>query len=99
MGRPERVCPMHSVESSADDALPTAIPSLLVDEIEAARLLSVSVGTLRNWWNTGGGPRRVGGLGRFVRYSRAELQRFVEALPMHKSSAEQFEAERIGGAA
>ena len=91
--------PAASGQDVADkSAVPTSTPSLLVDEDEAARLLSVSVGTLRNWWNTGGGPRRAGGMGRFVRYSRAELQRFVELLPQYRSSAEQFEAERIGGA-
>ena len=57
---------------------PTLAPGDLLDEREAATILSASVKTLRNWRWRGAGPRfRKIGL-RMVRYSRADLQTFVE---------------------
>lgn len=53
-------------------------PGDLVDEREAAAILSASVQTLRNWRWRGGGPRwhKIGL--RLVRYHRAELAAFIE---------------------
>ena len=57
---------------------PTLAPGDLLDEREAAAILSASVQTLRNWRWRGEGPRfRKIGL-RMVRYSRADLQTFIE---------------------
>jgi predicted DNA-binding transcriptional regulator AlpA len=54
-------------------------PGDLVDEREAAAILSTSVQTLRNWRWARKGPRarKVGQ--RLVRYHRADLAAFVEA--------------------
>jgi predicted DNA-binding transcriptional regulator AlpA len=53
-------------------------PGDLVDEREAAAILSASVQTLRNWRWSGNGPRwrKVGQ--RMVRYHRADLAAFIE---------------------
>ena len=57
---------------------PTLAPGDLLDEREAAAILGASVQTLRNWRWRGEGPRfRKIGL-RMVRYSRADLQTFIE---------------------
>ena len=57
---------------------PPLAPGDLLDEREAAAILSASVQTLRNWRWRGEGPRfRKIGL-RMVRYSRADLQTFIE---------------------
>jgi predicted DNA-binding transcriptional regulator AlpA len=53
-------------------------PGDLLDEREAAAILGASVQTLRNWRWRGEGPRfRKIGL-RMVRYSRADLEAFIE---------------------
>ncbi len=51
---------------------------LLVNESEAARLLTLAPSTLRIWRSKGRGPRFVR-LGRAVRYRIADLQAFVAA--------------------
>ncbi len=54
-------------------------PLQLVDEREAAAILSVAVNTLRNWrWKGGEGPRwrKIGP--RCVRYAVADLHAFIE---------------------
>ncbi len=57
---------------------PTLAPGDLLDEREAAAILRASVKTMRNWRWRGEGPRfRKIGL-RMVRYSRADLQTFIE---------------------
>jgi len=57
---------------------PTLAPGDLLDEREAAAILSASVQTLRNWRWRGEGPRfRKIGL-RMVRYRRADLEAFIE---------------------
>lgn len=48
-----------------------------VNEIEAARLMSVSVQTLRNWRSTLRGPKYLK-LGRSVRYSIADLEKWMQ---------------------
>jgi predicted DNA-binding transcriptional regulator AlpA len=52
-------------------------PGDLVDEREAAAILSASVQTLRNWRWAGKGPRvrKIGQ--RLVRYHRADLAAFI----------------------
>jgi hypothetical protein len=74
---------------------------LLVDETEAARLLSISVGKLRDLWQSGGGPSRVDqrAVGRLALYKRRTIERYVDELPECRNSADQFEANRIGGMA
>ena len=56
----------------------TLAPGDLLDEREAAAILTASVQTLRNWRWRGEGPRfrKVGK--RLVRYARADLQAFIE---------------------
>ena len=57
---------------------PTLGPGDLLDERAAAAILGASVQTLRNWRWRGEGPRfRKIGL-RMVRYSRADLEAFIE---------------------
>lgn len=53
-------------------------PGDLIDEREAAAILSASVLTLRNWRWRGDGPRwrKLGQ--RMVRYHRADLAAFIE---------------------
>jgi len=51
---------------------------LLVDERDAARMLSVSVQLLRKWRATGDGPCCIR-LGRCVRYAVSDLQRFIDS--------------------
>jgi excisionase family DNA binding protein len=50
----------------------------LVNEIEAARQLGISVKTIRRWRWAGRGPvfRKIGGS---VRYHPADLEAFIEA--------------------
>lgn len=50
----------------------------LIDEKEAARYLSHSVKTLRNWRVKGGGPRFVKVSGRSVRYRWIDLNDWIE---------------------
>ncbi len=50
----------------------------LVNEAEAAHLLSLSVKTLRRWRWAGKGPRFLK-LGAAVRYDSADLTAFIEA--------------------
>ncbi len=53
------------------------IPGELIDEHEAAALLGLAVGTLRNWRALRQGPsyRKIGK--RTVRYLRADLSAFI----------------------
>lgn len=53
-------------------------PGDLVDETEAAAILSAEVRTLRNWRALGKGPRfcKIGQ--RLVRYHRADLAAFID---------------------
>ncbi len=53
-------------------------PGVLIDEHEAAAILCMSVGTLRNWRYQGHGPKwkRIGA--KLVRYDRSDIQRFIE---------------------
>ena len=56
----------------------TLAPGDLLDEREAAAILGASVQTMRNWrWRREGPRFRKIGL-RMVRYSRADLQTFIE---------------------
>ena len=57
---------------------PTLAPGDLLDEREAAAILSASVQTLRNWRWRREGPRfrKIGA--RMVRYARADLLAFIE---------------------
>lgn len=50
----------------------------LLDESRAAALLTVEVGTLRNWRVSGRGPRFVR-IGRLCRYRPQDLLAFVES--------------------
>ncbi|WP_343223832.1 helix-turn-helix domain-containing protein [Metallibacterium sp.] len=53
----------------------------MLDEREAAAILCASVQTLRNWrWRREGPRFRKIGL-RMVRYSRTDLQTFIEGRP------------------
>ena len=59
----------------------TLAPGDLLDEREAAAILCASVQTLRNWrWRREGPRFRKIGL-RMVRYSRTDLQTFIEGRP------------------
>lgn len=62
-------------------------PGDLVDEREAATILSASVQTLRNWRWSGKGPRfrKIGA--RLVRYHRADLAAFIGAGNADKADA------------
>jgi predicted DNA-binding transcriptional regulator AlpA len=55
-------------------------PGELVDEQEAAAILSTAVRTLRNWRALGKGPRyrKIGA--RMVRYHRADLAEFQQIM-------------------
>lgn len=78
---------MQSGNSPAASDAVTLSPGDLVDEREAATILSASVQTLRNWrWN-GKGPRfrKIGA--RLVRYHRADLLAFIEAGDAGKADA------------
>ena len=56
----------------------TSIASALINEHEAARILGLSVKTLRRWrW--AGRPPSVLKIGAAVRYDPAELASFIEA--------------------
>lgn len=57
----------------------TGQPRALVNETEAARILNVSVKTLRRWRWAGTGPayRKIGAAA--VRYHPADLATFIEA--------------------
>ncbi len=50
----------------------------LLDEAHAAKILTVEVGTLRNWRVSGKGPRFVR-IGRLCRYRPEDLLAFVES--------------------
>ncbi|WP_366944509.1 helix-turn-helix domain-containing protein [Hyphomonas sp.] len=49
----------------------------LLTETDAAKLLSISPRTLRNWRVLGGGPHYVKVSGRCVRYCYADLNTFI----------------------
>lgn len=69
---------MHPRNNPAPPNAAPLQPGDLVDEREAAAILSASVQTLRNWRWAGKGPRvRKIGL-RLVRYHKADLAAFVE---------------------
>jgi predicted site-specific integrase-resolvase len=53
-----------------------AIDPLVVDQATAARMLGVSVSTLRRWGREGKGPRVIR-LSRLVRYRPSDLRRFL----------------------
>ena len=67
----------------------TSVPSPLVNEHEAARLLGLSVKTLRRWRWAGRGPvfRKIGAS---VRYAEVDLSSFIE--DARRSSTSQQEA-------
>lgn len=50
----------------------------LLEETQAAKILTVEVGTLRNWRVSGKGPRYTT-IGRLIRYRPEDLKVFVEA--------------------
>jgi len=50
----------------------------LLDETQAAKILTIEVGTLRNWRVSGKGPRYTT-IGRCIRYRYEDLHVFVEA--------------------
>ena len=50
----------------------------LLTETDAAKLLSISPRTLRNWRVLGGGPHYVKVSGRCVRYCYADLTTFIK---------------------
>lgn len=50
----------------------------LLDETRAAKILTVEVGTLRNWRCSGKGPRYTT-IGRLIRYRPQDLLSFVES--------------------
>lgn len=56
----------------------TGVPETLLNEVQAARVLNVSVRTLQAWRLRGGGPRYVK-CGRAVRYRRGDLGAWIEA--------------------
>lgn len=56
----------------------TTVTPALVNEHEAARLLGLSVKTLRRWRWAGRGPRFLK-LGAAVRYDPADLAAYIEA--------------------
>lgn len=57
----------------------TETEQLAVNQQRAAYLLDVSVATLRRWDRQGTGPEAVR-RGKFVRYRRRDLERFLEDL-------------------
>jgi predicted DNA-binding transcriptional regulator AlpA len=50
----------------------------LLDTEEAAKVLGIAPGSLRQWRKRGIGPRHVK-VGRFVRYRPAEIERWLES--------------------
>lgn len=54
----------------------TTFTSALINEIKAAELLGLKVGTLRRWRWSGDGPGFIK-LGTAVRYDPMELERFI----------------------
>jgi hypothetical protein len=68
------VCP-HGVRSDSRNDV-TEQNTDLLDEHEAAVVLSKPAGTLRQWRSRGLGPPYVK-LGMSIRYRRADLERFI----------------------
>lgn len=56
---------------------PALAPGELVDEKEAAAILSIAVTTLRNWRTQRQGPQFVKVGSRLVRYRRSDLSAFL----------------------
>ncbi|MBK8230668.1 MAG: helix-turn-helix domain-containing protein [Candidatus Eisenbacteria bacterium] len=73
------------------DHHPTPSSPILLPPPDAARLLGVSVATLTDWRQRGAGPAFVrigdGPRGR-VRYPADALRMWIQALPVHQSTAE-----------
>jgi predicted DNA-binding transcriptional regulator AlpA len=69
-----------NTEDAAMTANTLPSPGELVDEHEAAAILSTSVRTLRNWRTLRKGPRyrKIGA--RMVRYHRADLAEFQQVM-------------------
>jgi excisionase family DNA binding protein len=68
-------------------------PEALLNDIEAARLLSLSSRTLQAWRLKGGGPPFVR-LGRAVRYQRAALAKWMESNTVDKPPGRQAKRKR-----
>ncbi len=62
--------------------------ALLLREEQAAALLGLAPRTLADWRMAGKGPRFVRLSKRAVRYSKAELERWIEAQSYQSTSAE-----------
>lgn len=56
----------------------TDLPHALMDDTEAARFLGMGRRTLQNWRVLGGGPPFLR-LGRSIRYSLSDLQKYLDA--------------------
>jgi predicted DNA-binding transcriptional regulator AlpA len=56
--------------------IPPSSPTVLLDETNAARILGLSVKTLRRWRWAGKGPA-FRKLGRAVRYALSDLEAFI----------------------
>jgi len=65
------------------------VPRFL-DTRAAAGVLGIPVSTLTTWRVRGGGPpfRKIGGAGRLIRYSLADLLAFAEARPAMRSTSD-----------
>lgn len=63
----------------SEDTSSAAVTRPLMNEHQAAALLSVAVKTLRNWRCRGDGPKfvKLGG-GKLVRYRESDLVAFIE---------------------
>ena len=59
----------------------------LIDEKEAASYLCYSVRALQNWRVRGGGPMFVKVSGRSVRYTRGDLQKWIDQRRVANTSA------------
>jgi excisionase family DNA binding protein len=66
-------------------ALPAPLPPALLDDVQAARFLSLGRRTLQNWRVIGGGPAFIR-VGRSVRYRQSDLEQWIDARRFHSTS-------------
>lgn len=61
-------------------------PSVLITELEAAKLLSVSARSLQNWRVRGGGPQFIKMGGRIVRYRHRDISDWIDSQARNNTS-------------
>jgi len=85
--------PRCSADTSVANRAMNDIEDRLLTESEAAHLLNVSRRCLQGWRSRGGGPPFVRISARCIRYSRADLDRWIDSLRCTSTSDPNYVAD------